>query len=373
MAASLRKVAPALGLLLLLTSAPARGQGVITAEGRIVRVAGADTLPVARADVTLHRISRSMQGAVDSAQTGPDGLFRFRRTADTTAVYLVSARYAGIEYFGTPLRPPGRSDLVLLVSDTSSTAPVRLGARRVIVRPPDESGTRLVVDLLSLRNDGPDTRIGRDSMTPSWLLVLPAGARQAEVQEGDVSPTAVRFHGDTMAVLAPIGPGEKNVMVSYRLPMGVAAPAWSAPVDSFDMMLEEEGATVSGAGLQATAPMVVMETTLRRWTANPPDPGAEAVVRFGDSTDGRRRMLLWLVGVVALGVSGGAVIAWRRGQAGGTGGGGQEATDPVGALARLDAEYAGRRAEVEPEEWTRYEAERAHLKSAALARGRTRR
>jgi len=356
-------------------AAPAalHGQATLEVSGRIVRVAGGDTVPVSGAGVTLHRISRTEQGAVDSAQTAADGRFRFRRAADTTAVYLVSARFAGIEYFGNPLRPPGQSGIQLLVSDTSSSAPVRLGARRVIIRPPDESGTRLVVDLFSLRNDGPDTRVSPDGTVPTWAIVLPPGAVQAEVQEGDVSPTAVRFDGDTLAVLAPIGPGEKNLMVSYRLPMGLTTPAWSAPADSFDIMVEEEGADVTGAGLQPTEPMVVMDTRLRRWTANPPTPDSPAAVRFEEGAGGERRALRLLAGLILLAAGIGAAVAWRRRPRRPGAAPHMATVDPVGALAALDARYLDKQAQVPPAEWAEYQRERARLMNAALAGGRGRR
>jgi len=362
-----------LGALCVAAPAALHGQATLEVSGRVVRVAGGDTVPVSGAGVTLHRISRLEQGAVDSARTAGEGRFRFRRAADTTAVYLVSARFAGIEYFGTPLRPPGRSGIQLLVSDTSSSAPVRLGARRVIIRPPDESGTRLVVDLFSLRNDGPDTRVSPDGGVPTWAIVLPPGAVQAEVQEGDVSPTAVRFDGDTLAVLAPIGPGEKNLMVSYRLPMGLTAPSWSAPADSFDIMVEEEGAEVTGAGLQPTEPMEVMDTRLRRWTANPPTSASPATVRFEEGTVGERRALLLVAGLTLLAAGLGVAVSWRR-RSRPTGAAPQmESVDPVGALAALDSRYLGKEEEVPPAEWAEYQRERARLMYAALAGGRGRR
>jgi hypothetical protein len=49
------------------------------------------------------------------------------------------------------------------------------------------------------------------------------------------------------------------------------------------------------------------------------------------------------------------------------------APEPIlAAIARLDAEHAGHRADMAPDAWARYEAERAELKAslaAALARG----
>ncbi|TFG42641.1 MAG: hypothetical protein E4H41_10620 [Gemmatimonadales bacterium] len=357
--------------LTLLAPAPLAGQLPLSVSGQIVRLQGGDTTAMPGVTITLHRVSRTAQGAVDSIASSNDGTFRFRGAGDTTAIYLVSARYAGIEYFSEPIRAPGAGRIRIVVSDTSSSAPVRLGSRHVIIRPPDESGTRAVLDLFSIRNDGPDTRVGRDSLSPSWQVVLPSGALQPEVQEGDVSPTSIRFQGDSMFVLAPIAPGVKNVMVSYRLPVVVEHPTWVAPVDSFDLLVEEPGATVRGAGLASAAPVDLMGSTLRRWTAAPPTGGPGEVVFSGSSTL-LGRALYWLVGIVGLLVLGGAGLAYRRVRGIGSVAVVSPEEDLVGALAQLDARYAGKRDQVAVEEWAAYEAERGRLKAAALARGRSR-
>jgi hypothetical protein len=354
----------------LLSAAPLAAQLPLSVSGAVVRVRGGDSVPVPGVPVTLHRVGRTAQGAVDSTISDRVGAFRFRGVGDTAAIYLASARYAGIEYFSEPMRAPGAGRIRLVVSDTSSAAPVRLGSRHVIIRPPDESGTRAVLDLLTIRNDGPDTRVGRDSLSASWQLELPAGAVQPEVSEGDVSPTAIRFLGDSMFVLAPIAPGRKNIMVSYRLPVAVNQPRWLAPVDSFDLLVEEPGATVRGAGLAPAAPVELMGSTLRRWTAAPPT-GGPGEVEFGAAFE-LGRALYWLVGVVGLLVLGGAALAFRRARR--TGGRPAPAApvDLIDELARLDAKYVGRQDAVAAEEWAAYQAERVRLKSAALARGHSR-
>lgn len=355
--------------LLAIGVAPLAGQLPLSVAGQTLRVRGADTLPVPGVPITLHRVSRTVQGAIDSATTGSDGRFTFRRMGDTTAIYLVSARYAGIEYFSDPIRPPGAAGIPIIVSDTSSTAPVRLAARHVIIRPPDASGTRPVLDLFSIRNDGPDTRIGRDSLSPSWQILLPVGASQVEVREGDVSPTAVAIRGDTMLVLAPLAPGSKSVMVSYLLPAAVARAAWIAPADSFDLLVEENGATVDGAGLVPVAPVELMGSTLRRWSAVPPAEGV-GTVRFPGSAAALTRVLYGLVGVLALLVLAGATWAFRRTRASRIPPAAALPADLIGALARLDARYAGKQDVVPAAEWSAYVADRARLKAAALARGR---
>jgi len=356
--------------LALLTVAPLAAQGPLSVSGAVVRVRAGDSVPVAGVPVTLHRVGRTAQGAIDSTTSDRDGAFRFRGVGDTAAIYLASARYAGIEYFSEPMRTPGAGRIRLVVSDTSSSAPVRLGTRHVIIRPPDESGTRAVLDLLTIQNDGPDTRVSRDSLSASWQLELPAGALQPEVSEGDVSPTAVRFQGDSMFVLAPIAPGRKNIMVSYRLPVALNRPRWLAPVDSFDLLVEEPGATVRGAGLAPVAPVELMGSTLRRWTAAPPT-GGSGQLEFGSAL-GLGKALYWLVGVVGLLVLGGAGLAFHRSRRAGDTPAPAAPVDLVDELARLDARYVGRQDEVPEAEWAAYVAERVRLKSAALARGRSR-
>jgi len=338
----------------------------LTIAGRVARIEGTDTVPVPGVPFTLHRVGRTAQGAIDSGTTGRDGRFRFRLVGDTAALYLVSARFAGIEYFGDPLRAPGSNSALVLVSDTSSTAPVLLGARHVIIRRLDESGSRAVLDLFTVRNDGPDTRIGRDSASPTWWMPLPAGARDAEVQQGEVSGSAIQFRGDTLFLLAPISPGRKSVMVSYQLPAAVDRPRWIAPVDSFDLLVEEEGASVRGAGLMPTDSVTLMGSALRRWTAASPT-GEWAEVQFAGGATARRGTLIWLIGLLAAALAGGAVVAFRK-----TGQAPSPKREPpprdlIGELARMDARYAGARESVGEDEWAAYQAERARLKAAAEA------
>jgi len=322
--------------------------------------------------VSAHRIGKALQGVVDSATTGVAGTFRFRLRGDTAAIYLVSARLGGVEYFSEPIRVPGATGLVIVVSDTSSTAPVRLSARHVIVSRPDASGARAILDLFTLANSSTLTRVSPDTTAPSWRVVLPAGALEPAVEEGDVSAAAVAFRGDTLLLFAPVAPGLKRMMLSYRLPVAATRAEWVAPADSFDLLVEEGDATVSGAGLQPAAPVTLMERPLRRWSATPPT-GPAGAVRFA-SPEGSGRGPLWaLVGIVAVIVAaGGAFVLRRRPR--------DEmrpaapAEDLIGQLARLDAEFAGRHGEVSEAAWNAYQAERSRLKqaaeSAALARRR---
>ena len=49
--------------------------------------------------VVLHQVGRTLQGPLDSTRTDQRGRFQFSFRPDTSALYLLSVRHAGIEYF----------------------------------------------------------------------------------------------------------------------------------------------------------------------------------------------------------------------------------------------------------------------------------
>jgi hypothetical protein len=142
---SRRSAIPALVLLLSAgVGSPAAAQGGPQVDGRVLRPAASDTVAVAGARVVLHRVGRDAQGPLDSARTDARGRFRFTLPADTTVIYLVSARHHGIEYFAEPLLvenggAPG--PLTILVADTSSTSPIGIAAVTWSSAPPVPTGS----------------------------------------------------------------------------------------------------------------------------------------------------------------------------------------------------------------------------------------
>jgi hypothetical protein len=147
--------------------------GAQVVGGRAVRLVGQDSVPLAGASVVLHRLSAREQGPIDSVVVGRDGRFRFRVTADTLALLLASTRYSGIEYFSRPARmAPGTSDTALLVlaADTSSIAPISIGARYLVLNRPGPGGGRGVLDLIVLQNRGGVTLVAADTTQPSWRM-----------------------------------------------------------------------------------------------------------------------------------------------------------------------------------------------------------
>jgi hypothetical protein len=341
--------------------------------GRVVRPVDGDSVSVAGVRVVLHRVAAAEQGPVDSMASGLDGGFRFPLPRDTSVLHLLSARYQGIEYFSFPLdRASDRAPapVTLVVRDTSSRMPVTVSARHVVIPRPGEHGTREVLDLVLLTNDGPDTRVAPDSLGASWSGPLPAASEGLELGESDISPDAVTRRGDSVIVTAPISPGEKQLAFQYHLPGGRQAVEVPVGTDAvaLSVLLEEPGGSVSGPGLVQSDSQSVEGRSFRRWTGDVP---ANAVIRItlpgtgGSSTP----VIAALVSVLALAL---LLAAWRILPARERpAGGGEDADLILTEIAALDARYQGREGELPAEEWSRYLERRAALKeqaAAALAR-----
>jgi hypothetical protein len=345
-------------------SIPVRAQQLTTAQGRVVR--GTDSLPMPAARVLLHRVGRDVQGPVDSTRADDRGRFRFRFRADTAALYLLSVRYGGIEYFSTPVHTnPARPDtaLRLVAYDTSSTAPIAVEARHIVVPRPGEGGTRAVPDLIVLRNDGTMARVSPDSLHPSWTVRLPPGTGEMQVGEGgDLSPDAIVRQGDTVKVLAPIAPGQKQLSLEYAVvpPAGRLTFDVGSTTAPLNVLVEEVGARVAGPGLALADSQVIEGRSFRRWSGTVAAGGAIAVTFADVASQAAGRTLALLVAPVALIL---AFAGWRlvrRPRAVAPRGPDEALLDQIAAL---DARYAGREAEAAPDEWRQYETERAALKA----------
>ncbi|HEX6991602.1 MAG TPA: hypothetical protein VF151_06945 [Gemmatimonadales bacterium] len=252
-------------LALLIAAAPAtlraQVQGV-AAAGQVVR--GPDAAPLAGTTVVLHRIGRDAQGPIDSSRTDAAGRFRFRFPADTTSLYIVTARFQGIEYFSNPLATnPARQDsaITLQVFDTSSAQPVHTEARHIVIAKPGDDGTRTVVELLVLSNPGELTRVARDSQSSTWHALIPQQAVGFSAEDGDLSAGAIDRNMDSVLVLAPLAPGERQVTIQYHLPPNAGRLEY--PFDEtnsgVNVMVEEPDATVQGGTLAQTDSVSVIQ------------------------------------------------------------------------------------------------------------------
>jgi len=338
-----------------------------------------DTVPLPQARVVLHRVGADAQGPIDSVVADGAGRFRFRFRADTSALYLLSSRYAGIEYFSPPVHTnPARPDtaLVLEAYDTSSTAPIAVDARHIVVPRAGADGSRPVLDLIVLRNDGIRARVAPDSAHPTWSLTLPAGSGEMQLGESEVSADAVVRVGDTVRVLAPLAPGQKQLSIAYatvpvhgRLVFPVGST--ETPVN---LLVEEPGARVSGGTLALADTQVIEGRSFRRFSGRVPAGGSITLAVPAGPAVASRQVLAGLVAGLALALAGAAAWLVRRPRPSHAPAAlaGEQPSRLLDAIAALDARYAGREVEVPPDEWQRYADERAALKARlehALANG----
>jgi hypothetical protein len=341
----------------------------------VLKARGADTTGVAGVRVVLHRIGMQEQGPLDSAAADAAGRFRFRvAMPDTLSLYVLSVRYAGIGYFGVPVR--GRSgtnpESPLVVYDTASAgSPLRTALRHLVVGPPEPDGSRRLLDIVQVVNADDATRVATDSLAPLWWTRIPAGVADPQVGEGEIGPDAVRFSGDTAFVAAPFPPGAKQVVFSYDLPRGVRRVTLPvvAPTANVEILVDDSGA-VAGEGVTEERALAIEGRSFRRFVVRDAAAGMVVEVRLGSRVRFPAREVA--IGLAALGLVAGMVLALRRRP-------GTPARPRAGApieetadallrrIVALDERYADREADTSPDDWARYKATRAALK-AQLAR-----
>ena len=359
----------------------AAAKGPLVLAGRVVRVRGADSVPLAGVFVVAHRVGTEQQGPIDSLRSDARGRFSFRiARPDTGSMYVVSTLYAGIGYFSAPFASGvrvGADSIVLPVFDTTSAgAPLDVAVRHLVVSAPDRAdGSRDVLDIVQVANPGTATLVPRDS-APTWHMQLPRGIESFRVGEGDVPSDAVRRSGDSILVRAPFPPGLKQVVGIYVVPQGLKT--LRVPIDQptarLEVLVEDSLASASGAALEAANPLELQGRTFRHFSSVRVVRGETAVITFGAAGGGASRAWIAIV-LSALLLGGGGFVAARRRGAGrvAAAGGAAEPAEPdqdalVRQIVALDEKYASRQAETPAEEWSAYQSKRASLKAQIAGR-----
>ena len=294
-------------LLALLAGLTGTTPDPVLVTGRVVRVVDGDTLAVGGASVVLHGVGPERQGPLDSLPSSATGAFRFRVTPDSGTILLVSARWAGIEYFAPPLS--GSSDVTVVVVDTASTQAVELAARHLIIAGPAPDGARDVVDLFILANRGDRTRVAPDSLTATWRMPLPPHIANVTVGDADFSPEAFDVHGDTRLLHAAIPPGERQFFLSYQLAPGARTldvPLGPRP-DTMSILTEERDLRITG-GPQPVGEEEVAGRVFQRSTGGGERLAARVVVTLAGRTAAPGWTLYLLLGGLLVGLA----LATRR-------------------------------------------------------------
>ena len=189
-------------------------------EGVVVNgTAGADGASAGGQTVTLHRVGAD--GSRDlSAESDPDGAFRFEFDYDPDLAYGVSVRYQSAVY-GTDLDlSDGSPDPVELTvyESTSDDGVIRARSASILLAAADPvDQTVAALEIVRLVNDSDTAYVPGEGVMELLRFGLPAGATGLTLDTRLIGADFIQVDRG-FALLASVPPGEYDVMFSYRFP-----------------------------------------------------------------------------------------------------------------------------------------------------------
>jgi len=211
-------------LFLLLLAPPLRAQEeVIPIVHGEVRE-GENPLPDVL--VTLHQVSAEMSGEIDSVRAGPDGTFQLRLPrvpahGERSDVYFASVRHKDILYFGSAIISPAQLDSLYVIQtyDTISVPPggatLPIAVRTLFLTKVQEGWN--ATDFFQLQQEEDRTLYSPEEGI-TWHYPLPPEGTDFQVGQGDMGEDAIRFQNGEVQLFAPIPPGDRFLLLNYRIP-----------------------------------------------------------------------------------------------------------------------------------------------------------
>lgn len=275
-------------------------------SGRIVRPGARALQGVPNVWAVLHRVAPDSAAPIDSVRTNASGAYEmaYRGTGSDSVVYFVSAMHGGIAYFTPPLRGTvvrGEAAEITVFDTTSRGVALAVRGRHFVLSAAGEAGARTVIEVFEIANDSAVTFVTPASDAAStWSTVLPQGAADFRVGQGDVAQDAVTAGGGRVRVFAPFAPGIKQLSFSYVVPANafpLVVPLETG-IDVLEVLLEETTGHADGAGLTEVNPVQVSGRMFQRFLAQ--DVPAPAVMRITVPPPPRALRPLYMLGVVAV-------------------------------------------------------------------------
>jgi hypothetical protein len=285
-----------------------RATPMASVSGKVETPNAEKEIPIPGIYVTLHRVASDSSGPVDSVRTDARGnyLIRYRRPPGDEGVYFAAAVYHGIAYFSAPIqsaRSTGEEGEITVFDTTSKPVEFHVRGHHLVVSAPRPEGSRDIVEVWELSNDTTVTVIGKDTLSPVWSTALPRGATNVRAGQGDVGPDAIVARGDRVVMIAPFGPGVKQISYSYSMPPSQFPLTLSIdkPTSVLEVLLEEPLAQVTSRSLHGTDAATTGGRTFKRFLGQ--DAAAGESIRITVPTTSattRTRVLAVLAGVIAL-------------------------------------------------------------------------
>jgi len=295
----------------------------VTVSGRVL-LGGRDSVPLSRAQVVLHRVTRDTGGPIDSIRTDAAGRYQMRlprprSAADSAAVYVVSTMYDSLAYFSLPLnvlgRPAVRVEDLVVYRTSKNAPPIHLSRRLVTIARPAPDGTRDVLEILELENTGLTTRITDDTLVPTWAGTIPSTAVQFQAGQGDVSPEAMVHRGDSIVVLGPIPPGHvKQLSYGYVLPAGGSGFVLTIDqaTQDLNLLVEDTAAVVDAPKLESLGVQAIEQRRFAAYRAGPLAAGDRVTIGLPRGAFRPQTLLPYVIAIVAAAMGGALVWALRR-------------------------------------------------------------
>ena len=294
-------------------------QQPLSVSGRVLR-GGRDTVPLAKAMVVLHHVSRDNAGPIDSINSDSRGRYRFElRQPDSAGAYIVTVWFDSIAYVSNALTIRGRPivhvDDIVTYPTTIDSPPIALARRLATIARASDEGTREVLEILELENHGVTTRIARDSVQAVWAGRVPAHTGQFRGGQGDISAEAIRFRNDSVLVLAPIGPGPaKQVSYAYSIPADTRS--FVLPIDQptaeVNLLVECTTARVRAPKLDTLGVQAIEQRRFAAYRAGPLSPGDRIEIDLPAGKFRAQALLPYVIGVLAAVMVGALIWALRR-------------------------------------------------------------
>jgi hypothetical protein len=242
--------------------------------------------------------------------------FTYHRSGASDAIYFTSSSYGGVAYISKPLQngeTDGDAAEIDVFDTTSRTVPITVRGRHLILSAPQVGGERGVTEVFDLSNDSSVTRIaaGEEPRGAVWSAILPAGAHNPAVVQGDLPANGVKFVDGRALVYSPMAPGMKQIVYNYTLAgdgFPMALPLGNA-ASVLEILVEEPGVAVQGARLHEVRPVTVQGRSFRRYLAS--DAPANAVVTIS-APKLNAPINVWYVAGLTIVIGGAMTVALAR-------------------------------------------------------------
>lgn len=297
----------------------AAGQTPDELTGRVVL--GPDSTSVPDQSVVLHRVTADTGMAVDSATTGADGRFSFPLRGASGDVLVVSARYAGVLYFGPAVHGTSPAEeyrvAVYPLREVGSSDTLRLSSRALVLTPGREGVS--VTDVVQAAGPPDRTLVGRvpvderEGREPWWSLRLPEGARNVTVLPGGIGARQVELTSGEARLSAPVPPTGVRVVLGYQVPRGGDLRLRTRhPVGHLEVVVRQDVPGVTVEGLEEAEQVTSGQQRYRRHSARRVEAGRTVTVAVaGAGPVGGVPRATWFAAGLGLLFAAGAALAWR--------------------------------------------------------------